>query len=128
MQALARFEMTGAPFQAWLIRIAHNLSVNHIKKLSRRQETGFLDDSRPSSEDPAELALQQVIFEEVSAAMENLTDLQRQVIELRFLRQLTVAETADRMNRRESAVKFLQHSAIRALRRRLGNLETVLLP
>ena len=123
MQALPRFEMTGAPFQAWLIRIAHNLMVNHIKKQSRRPEVALFDEDSPSAEDPAELALQQVIFEEVSAVMENLTDLQRQVIELRFLRQLTVAETADHMNRSEGAVKFLQYSAVRALRSRLGNME-----
>jgi RNA polymerase sigma-70 factor (ECF subfamily) len=45
------------------------------------------------------------------------------VIEFRFLRQLTIAETADRMGRAEGAVKFLQHSAVRALRSRLGYLE-----
>ena len=55
--------------------------------------------------------------------MEHLTDLQKQVIEFRFLRQLTIAETADRMGRAEGAVKFLQHSAVRALRSRLGYLE-----
>jgi RNA polymerase sigma-70 factor (ECF subfamily) len=126
MRALPSFQVTGAPIGAWLIRIAHNLAVNHLKKQSRRQEVTFLDESRASAEDPAELALRQASFEEVSSVMEDLTDLQRQVIEFRFLRQLTVAETADRMNRTESAVKFLQHSAIRALRRRLGNLETAL--
>ena len=126
MQALPSFQVTGAPFGAWLIRIAHNLMVNHIKKQSRRPEVAFLDESRASAEDPAELAMQQTTFEEVSSVMDDLTELQKQVMEFRFLRQLTVAETADRMNRSEGAVKFLQHSAIRALRRRLGNLEAAM--
>jgi RNA polymerase sigma-70 factor (ECF subfamily) len=126
IQALPSFELTGAPFGAWLIRIAHNLAVNHLKKLSRRQEVTFLDESRASAEDPAELALQKAILEEVSSVMEDLTDLQRQVMEFRFFRQLTVAETANHMSRSESAVKFLQHSAIRALRRRLGNSKTAM--
>jgi RNA polymerase sigma-70 factor (ECF subfamily) len=123
IRALPSFEQTGAPFGAWLIRIAHNLAVNHQKKQSRRQEVALMNGDAPSAADPAELALQQITFEEVSAAMEQLTDLQRQVIEFRFLRQLTIAETADRMSRTEGAVKFLQHSAVRALRRSLGYLE-----
>jgi RNA polymerase sigma-70 factor (ECF subfamily) len=123
MRALPSFEQTGAPFGAWLIHIAHNLAVNHQKKQSRRQEVALLNGDAPSAADPAELALQQITFEEVSAAMGQLTDLQRQVIEFRFLRQLTIAETADRMGRTEGAVKFLQHSAVRALRSRLGYLE-----
>lgn len=124
MLALPSFEIRDAPFRAWLLRIAHNLAVNHLKKQSRRREVGLLDERAPSGEDPAELALQQANFEEVSSVMGNLTDLQRQVIEFRFLRQLTVAETADHMSRSESAVKFLQYSAIRALRRRLSGIET----
>ena len=126
MQALPSFELTGAPFGAWLIRIAHNLAVNHLKKQSRRQEVALFDEDSPLSEDPAKLAVERANFEEVSEVMEHLTDLQRQVIELRFLRQLTIAETADRMNRSESAVKFLQHSAIRALRSRLGDMDLVI--
>jgi DNA-directed RNA polymerase specialized sigma24 family protein len=42
---------------------------------------------------------------------------------LRFLRQLSIAETADQMSRSEKAVKFLQHSALRTLRRRLNGKE-----
>ena len=123
MKALPSFELRGAPFGSWLVRIAHNLAVNHQKKQSRRQEVALLDGDAPSAADPAELALRQIAFEQVSAAVEQLTDLQKQVIEFRFLRQLTIAETADRMGRAEGAVKFLQHSAVRALRSRLGYLE-----
>ena len=38
MKALKSFEFRGAPFVAWLLRIAHNTAVNHMKKQSRRQE------------------------------------------------------------------------------------------
>jgi RNA polymerase sigma-70 factor, ECF subfamily len=123
MQALPSLELTGAPFGSWLVRIAHNLAVNHRKKQGRRQEVALLDGYAPSAADPAELALQQIAFEQVSAAMEQLTKLQKHVIEFRFLRQLTIAETADRMGRAEGAIKSLQHSAVRALRSRLGSLE-----
>ena len=124
MQALPSYEIRGAPFIVWLLRIAHNVAVNQLKKQSRRKEVVLFDSGIPASDDPADVALQQAAFEEVSVAMDSLTALQRQVLNLRFLRQLTISETAYQMSRTERAVKFLQHSAIRALRRRLGDKET----
>lgn len=123
MRALPSFEIRGAPLIAWLLRIAHNQAVNHLKRRSRRQEVDLFDSGMPSDDDPAELAVQRTAFEEVSTAMGTLTSLQQQVLQLRFLRQFTIAETAHRMSRSEKAVKFLQHSAVKALRRRLSNKE-----
>ena len=122
MKALKSFEFRGAPFVAWLLRIAHNTAVNHMKKQSRRQEVPLLD-NLPDVNDPAELALSQVASEDVSRAMRGLTALQRQVITLRYMAQLSIAETAAKMERTEGAVKFLQHSAIRALQRTKGRRE-----
>ncbi len=122
MKALKSFELRGAPFVAWLLRIAHNTAVNHMKKQSRRQEVPLLD-NLPDVNDPAELALNQVASEDVSRAMRGLTALQRQVITLRYMAQLSIAETAAKMERTEGAIKFLQHSAIRALQRTMGRQE-----
>ena len=55
--------------------------------------------------------------------MGDLTDLQREVITLRFGAQLSIAETAKAMDRTEQATKFLQHSALKALRRIMGAQE-----
>jgi RNA polymerase sigma-70 factor (ECF subfamily) len=128
MKVLPSFEMRGAPFIAWLLRIAHNIAINYMKQPSRRKELFLQDSTIASHDDPVDLALQRVAFDEVSIQevsiqMETLTSLQRQVLNLRFLRQLSIAETADQMSRSEKAVKFLQHSAWRALRRRLNGKE-----
>ena len=124
MRSLPSFEIRGAPFIAWLLRIAHNIAINYMKQRSRRKETFLQDSAIGSYDDPVDLALQRVAFDEVSIQMETLTSLQRQVLDLRFLRQLSIAETADQMSRSEKAVKFLQHSALRALRRRLNAKES----
>jgi RNA polymerase sigma-70 factor, ECF subfamily len=123
MRALPSFEMRGAPFIAWLLRIAHNIAINYMKQRSRRKELFLQDSTIASHDDPVDLALQRVAFDEVSIQMETLTSLQRQVLNLRFLRQLSIAEIAEQMSRSEKAVKFLQHSALRALRRRLNGKE-----
>ena len=56
---------------------------------------------------------------EVERAMEGLTDLQRQVISMRFAGELSVRETAEALGRKENAIKALQHAGMKKLRRAL---------
>lgn len=116
MRALPSYKSQGTPFVAWLFRIAHNQAVNHLKKQTRRKELPLLDMVK-ATDSPEETALRRMTSDEVLEAMDALTDLQRQVISLRFGAQLSIKETARSMNRTEEATKFLQHSALRALRR-----------
>ena len=122
MNALDTYKPQGVPFVGWLLRIAHNEAVNYFKKQARRRELPLLDTIN-SADDPAGRAVTHIAVGEVHEAMDELTDLQREVISLRFGAQLTIAETARAMNRTEQATKFLQHSALRALRRVLGGRE-----
>ena len=123
MKALSSYKAKGLPLIAWLYRIAHNEAVNYMRKKARRRET-LLPDLLTAPDDPAEAAVQQATSDEVSRSMSNLTDLQRQVLSLRFAAELSIAETAKAMNRSEGAVKFLQHSALQSLRRILVSKET----
>ena len=122
MRALPSYRAKGRPLIAWLFRIAHNQAVNYLKKRVRRREVPLLE-TAVVSDDPEEAALRQVMLSEVSQAMQGLTDLQREVLTLRFGADLSITEAAKAMNRSVQAVKFLQHSALRALRRLLGEQE-----
>jgi len=55
--------------------------------------------------------------------MDQLTPLQRQVLSLRFAGELSIAETGKIMKRSQGAVKFLQYSALQAMRRNLEQAE-----
>ena len=116
MKGLGSYKQKGTPLIAWLYRIAHNQAINYWKKTSRRAES-TLDDLAATADDTAEEALTMATFGEASRAMEELTELQRQVISLRFVGELSIAEAAKIMGRSQGAVKFLQHSALQALRR-----------
>jgi RNA polymerase sigma-70 factor (ECF subfamily) len=59
-------------------------------------------------------------LDRVAQAMSELTDDQREVIELRFFAGLSVLETAVAMGRQEGTVRGLQFRAIASLRRTLG--------
>ena len=120
MKALPSYRPKGTPLIAWLFRIAHNQAVNHIKRRARRQETPLLDtpslEQAAAYEGPEEEVLSNIRLGEVAQAMQDLTDLQQQVLNLRFAADLSIAEVATVMSRKEGAVKFLQFSALRALR------------
>ena len=119
MKALPSYKARGTPLMAWLYRIAHNQAVNYLKKRTRHGERSLEDVAAPSSDDPEREALNRASFAEAERAMEGLTPLQRQVISLRFAGELSIAETATIMKRSQGAVKFLQYSALQALRRNL---------
>jgi len=51
-----------------------------------------------------------------------LNDQQREVIVLRFVEELSIAETAQIMQKSEGAVKALQHRALETLRRHLQDV------
>ena len=117
MKALPSYRPPRVPFVAWLFRIAHNEAVNYFKRQARRSET--LMNSQGAADDPEQAALGRAAYGEVVGAMSSLTDLQRQVLSLRFAAELSITETAEAMMRSEGAVKALQHSALGALRRAL---------
>ena len=119
MKALPSYKPRGTPLMAWLYRIAHNQAVNWGKTRSRRRENSLEDLFVRSSDDPEREALDRASFAEAEREMEQLTPLQRQVLSLRFAGELSIAETGKIMKRSQGAVKFLQYSALQALRRNL---------
>jgi RNA polymerase sigma-70 factor (ECF subfamily) len=112
-----KFNYQGIPIEGWLMGIARNLVRDHIKKLGRRGIDDEFDDSVEVSEpDQADaIGLRRDLLE----AMRDLTGDQKQVIELRFLLDRSVAETAVMMSRSEDAVKNLQRRALAAMQRAL---------
>ena len=119
LEAIGTFQWREIPFSARLMRIAHNRVIDHYRR-GRTRATAPLESAPnlPSRDrDPQERIGLFSDIQDLNAAMEQLTDLQREVISLRFGSELSIAETAQVMTRNEGAIKALQHSAVRALRR-----------
>jgi RNA polymerase sigma-70 factor, ECF subfamily len=120
LRGLHRYRETGAPFQAWLYRIAHNLLVNWYRDHSNRP-TVSLD-----VEDPLPLESPGVGPETWLAAAERRQAL-RQVIEklpedrktliiLKFFEHMTNAEIGEVLGKTEGAIKALYHRTLISLR------------
>jgi RNA polymerase sigma-70 factor (ECF subfamily) len=107
---LPKFEWRGTPLVAWLFRIATNAIADRRESLARDSHES------PAAIDPFDaddIERRAMIFQLV----ERLPDLQRQVIELRFVEEKSIREIAAALNRSEGAVKQLQLRALENLRK-----------
>ena len=121
LEGLSSYEYTGAPFEAWLYRVAHARVVDYYRRQEVR-DTTTLHDQMPSGDrvNPDVLANARDDFRRAWTAMQQLTDDQQQVIALRFFAGYSIAETAQVLDKTEGAVKALQYRAIASLRRLMG--------
>jgi RNA polymerase sigma-70 factor (ECF subfamily) len=118
---LARFEWRGAPFSAWLYRIAANAIIDRSKSSSRRATSEVEVEDLPGvAETGAEL-------DEVERRarlfklVERLPIDQSRVIVMRFAEQKSIREIATALARSEGAIKQLQFRGLQNLRVRLGD-------
>jgi RNA polymerase sigma-70 factor (ECF subfamily) len=114
---LPSYEWRGAPFAAWLFRIAHNALADQYKRAAREHPSQ--DDQRGATA-PQELSAFEMEAIDYHARLFRLVDhlpaVQRQVIRERFVEQRTIREIAPRLNKTEGAIKQLQLRALQALR------------
>ena len=123
LESISAFKWKGVPFSSWLFRIAHNLIVDYFRKKGRKKQKPLQDAERTidtASKDIDQEIDNKLSIQVVHKAMNELTKLQREVISLRFAGELSIAETAIAIGKKENAVKALQHAGIRNLRRTLN--------
>jgi RNA polymerase sigma-70 factor, ECF subfamily len=114
---LRSFEWRGAPFSAWLVRIAMNALADKFKRdyleMSPRDDSRRPDVSRaPTLPDERTIEESAWLFNLV----EKLPDVQRRVIYERFVEQRKVREIAVILKKSEGAIKQLQFRALETLR------------
>ncbi|MBF8304222.1 MAG: polymerase sigma-70 factor, subfamily [Dehalococcoidia bacterium] len=120
LSSISSFTWRGGPFASWLFRIAHNLIIDYYRKPSSKEQPLPDWDLATSDSDPTKMAEINVTMETVLQSLQKLTAAQRQAIELRFIADLSVEETAKIMGKSQGAIKALQHSALESLRRLLS--------
>jgi RNA polymerase sigma-70 factor (ECF subfamily) len=116
-EAVDRFEDRGVPLVSWLLRIAHNLAISHLR--ARREGSqlheGLVD--HDSFRNPERVVEQQADGERIRQAILRLGDEQRQVILLRFVEDLEYSEVAEIIAKSVPAIRVIQHRALCNLRK-----------
>lgn len=110
------WEDRGLPIRAWLLRIALNLVIArsrrplaHMVSIDDHPDVTQTPDASTDVEDAMEGA-------SAMAALRQLPRSHQTVIQLRYLQELSVAETAEVMNLTQEAVRALAYRALKGLR------------
>jgi RNA polymerase sigma-70 factor, ECF subfamily len=118
MSHIENYTDRGVPFQAWLYRIAHNLTANWHRDRTRRKiipldeyiASGLRTEAPDRQTEDAEER------EQLLAAIRRLPEDRQQLLILKFIEHLSNAEIGDIMGRTEGAIKSLYHRTLIALR------------
>jgi len=115
LTAISKYDDRGTPFSAWLLRMARNLAIDHLRANRATPMETVVDPVRSSGVDLDR-------SEAVRIALAALPDEQRRVVVLRHLVGLSPGEIADQMGRSVSSIHSLHHRGRRALQRELERL------
>ena len=120
---LHTFTWQSKSIRSWLYTIARNAIADHCKRATTRHFTPVGDIWQASDErsipeaSPEELLLAQLEVELLHRALDGVLPNYRRVLELRFLQERSVPETANALGISEGATKTLQYRAMNALRK-----------
>jgi RNA polymerase sigma-70 factor, ECF subfamily len=118
-KALPDYQQKGAPFSAFLYKIASNTLVSHLRGKTRSNGHLSLDEREIADYIP-DLADHYSSKAEHIQLRQSLSKLKKEyqtVLVSRFISELTTVETARIMKKSPGAVRVLQHRALAALRK-----------
>ena len=121
VEALPNYQITGAPFEAWLYRIAASrISDFYRNKAHVRSEElheNLADDTVPSEE----MLIEGQMLDNLRRAMHRLPEEQQTILIMRFVERKSHEEVAMFLGRSVTAVKSIQHRALSRLTEMLGS-------
>jgi len=119
-QKLPSYAPQGFPFSSWLYRIARNRVIDHYRTkkshVSIDDEVAVDEDLFAVSAGVDDTMDAGLDLAAIKTAMSQLTGEQREVIQMRFMDDLSPAEIAKALDKREGTVRIIQHRAIAKLK------------
>jgi RNA polymerase sigma-70 factor (ECF subfamily) len=113
-RTIRRYEPTGAPFEAWLYTIARRRVIDHIRARTRHDHGSLATETMHATTNGHETTVVDGVV--LRSLISRLPDTERDVIELRFMEDLDVEQTALRLGKQPGAVRIAQHRALIKLR------------
>ena len=113
-----KYEQRGSPFTAWILRLAHNLAIDHLRACRMTPTADVYAFDTKAADDPGGDRAR-----EMREALATLPEDQREVVVLRHLVGLLPGEIATYLGRSESSIHGLHHRGRRALQAELLRLD-----
>lgn len=118
-QNISGYSFQGFPFSSWLYSIARNQVIDYYRLKKDTIEIESIAEIKIGGDLKNSLD-NKIGIENVKKAVLELNSEQQDVIILRFIEDLSIKETALTLDKSESAVKLLQHRAVKNLKKILG--------
>lgn len=120
IEGLGHFQITGAPFEAWLYRIAAARIADYYR-LQHRHPEEELTEVVVSGQLPLELNVQErEELDALRAALRQLSEEQQTILLLRFVERKSHEEVAQILEKSVRAIATAQHRALKSLAEILG--------
>jgi RNA polymerase sigma-70 factor (ECF subfamily) len=119
LQSLDSYRGRREQMRAWLFKIAHNLVVDYLRKISRRREISINEVEIPDKLNVEEVVEAKLEVNRLSQALKQLTPAQREVIGLRFFAGFSSAEVGKMLGKSSGAVREMQRAAVQTLREQM---------
>jgi RNA polymerase sigma-70 factor (ECF subfamily) len=103
-------------FKAWLFSIARNTVIDHYRKASTQKETIKVIQDSPSKENILQTLETKDDADRLQYIITNLPSPYSEVLILRFINDLTIAETAQTLRKDEGWVRVTTHRALKMVR------------
>jgi RNA polymerase sigma-70 factor (ECF subfamily) len=116
-------ERSEAGIEGWFVAIARNKLADRARRRARDERLPAPLDAEATAADAADVATANLAVAELRAAMEELTEEQRDVLVRRFVLDQSLDQVASATGRGVGAIKAMQHRALAALAKRLGRAE-----
>lgn len=117
------FRGDGDQLRAWIFSIARNQLIDAHRRSRRRPVEVYAPPPDVSSDGADVAALDRAGVDELREVLAVLTDEQREVVLLRLVADMSLAETAEAVGRPVSAVKRLQARGLKRLQREILSRE-----
>jgi RNA polymerase sigma-70 factor, ECF subfamily len=117
MKAIRKYEPREVPFSAWILRVARNAALDHMR--ARRQIP--VEEVRVDDEGHEQLGFER--SQCLREALQRLPEDQCEVLVLRHVAGLTPGEIARRLGKTEGSIHGLHHRGRAALQQALRELE-----
>ncbi len=120
VEGLPGYTLNGAPFEAWLYRIAAARVADYYRCSGRRPQEALTDQEPDRAESPERVLQDTEECDSLRAALGQLSEDYQQVLLLRFVERKSHAEVAGMMGKSVTAIKSAQHRALTRLAELMG--------
>jgi RNA polymerase sigma-70 factor, ECF subfamily len=103
MRIIGKYEQRDVPFAAWILRVAHNVAVDHL----RRRRAVPVEEVRLADDACEDIARDRAA--DFREALEELPKDQREVLVMRHVLGMSPTEIAERLQKSEGSIHGLHH-------------------